>query len=111
MKLQIKNLTKTFGAKEVLKNVNFTFKMGKIYGLLGRNGAGKTTFFNCVNNDIKADEGSFLIEENGTEREITFDDIGYVLSTPVVPGVFDRQRIFEIFLGYQQGQNQKGKGH
>ena len=55
MKLEVLNLTKSFGNKEVLKNINFTFESGKIYGLLGRNGAGKTTFFNCLNDDIKPD--------------------------------------------------------
>lgn len=109
MKLQIKNLTKTFGTKEVLKNVNFTFTMGKIYGLLGRNGAGKTTFFNCVNNDIKADEGSFLIEENGTEREITFDDIGYVLSTPVVPEFLTGREFLKFFLDINKDKIKKEK--
>lgn len=64
MKLEVLNLTKSFGNKEVLKNINFTFESGKIYGLLGRNGAGKTTFFNCLNDDIKPDEGTFnMIEE------------------------------------------------
>ena len=40
MKLVIENLSKSFDKKEVLKNINFTFESGKIYGLLGRNGAG-----------------------------------------------------------------------
>ena len=53
MKLVIENLSKSFDKKEVLKNINFTFENGKIYGLLGRNGAGKTTFFNCLNEDLK----------------------------------------------------------
>ena len=83
--------------------------MGKIYGLLGRNGAGKTTFFNCVNNDIKADEGSFLIEENGTEREITFDDIGYVLSTPVVPEFLTGREFLKFFLDINKDKIKKEK--
>lgn len=45
MKLIIENLEKKFDKKEVLKNISFEFENGKIYGLLGRNGAGKTTFF------------------------------------------------------------------
>ena len=45
MKLVIENLNKSFDKKCVLKNINFIFESGKIYGLLGRNGAGKTTFF------------------------------------------------------------------
>ena len=34
--------------KEIFDEVNFTFESGKIYGLIGRNGIGKTTFFNCL---------------------------------------------------------------
>ena len=52
MELVIEDLSKSFGEKQVLQNISFTFSSGKIYGLLGRNGAGKTTFFNCVNEDV-----------------------------------------------------------
>ncbi|MCI8460882.1 MAG: ABC transporter ATP-binding protein, partial [Bacilli bacterium] len=38
MKLKISNLSKSYDDKEVLKDINFTFEKGKIYGLLGRNG-------------------------------------------------------------------------
>ena len=109
MKLIIRDLTKSFGEKEVLKNIHFTFEMGKIYGLLGRNGAGKTTFFNCVNNDIKADEGTFLIEENGKERAIAFDDIGYVLSTPVVPEFLTGREFLKFFLDINKDKIQEEK--
>lgn len=45
MKLVVKNLKKKFDKKEVLKGLNFEFKQGKIYGLLGRNGARKNYIF------------------------------------------------------------------
>ena len=48
MKLVVKQIRKSFDKKEFLKDINFEFDKGKIYGLLGRNGAGKTTFFNCL---------------------------------------------------------------
>ena len=60
MKLEIVNLCKSYGKKEVLKDIDFTFEEGKIYGLLGRNGAGKTTFFNSLNNDISIDDEHFI---------------------------------------------------
>lgn len=82
MKFIIEHLSKRFEQKEVLKDIDFTFEEGRIYGLLGRNGAGKTTLFNCLNRDIKADSGSFYIEENGVRREVAAEDIGYVLSRP-----------------------------
>ena len=43
MKFIIEHLSKQFDKKEVLRDIDFTFESGKIYGLLGRNGAGKTT--------------------------------------------------------------------
>ena len=42
-KLTAQALTKSYGKKEVLHNINLTLESGKIYGLIGRNGAGKTT--------------------------------------------------------------------
>ena len=67
MKLIINHLTKSFEEKVVLNDINFTFKQGKIYGLLGRNGSGKTTFFNCLDQDIPFAEGTFdLIKDNET---------------------------------------------
>ena len=86
MKFIIEHLSKHFEKKEVLRDIHFTFEEGKIYGLLGRNGAGKTTLFNCINRDIKMDTGSFYMEEDGVKRDIRAEDVGYVLSTPTVPG-------------------------
>ena len=98
MKLKIENLQKKFEGKEVLKNINFTFEKGKIYGLLGKNGAGKTTLFNCLNEDIPTDGGNFYIEENGVERKVVADDIGYVLSTPVVPEFLTGREFLKFFI-------------
>lgn len=44
----IRNLSKKFGTKEVLKKVNIQFERGKVYGIIGDNGAGKTTLFRCI---------------------------------------------------------------
>jgi len=46
--IKIANLHKSFGAKEVLKNINILFDKGKVYGIIGENGAGKTTLFRCI---------------------------------------------------------------
>ena len=68
MELVIEDLSKSFGEKQVLQNISFTFSSGKIYGLLGRNGAGKTTFFNCLNGDIKRDSGKFYLLSSNQKR-------------------------------------------
>ncbi len=46
--IKIENLSKAYGSKQVLKNVNISFEKGKVYGIVGENGSGKTTFFKCI---------------------------------------------------------------
>lgn len=46
--IRLKNLSKNYGALEVLKNINLDFEPGKVYGIVGENGAGKTTLFRCI---------------------------------------------------------------
>ena len=94
MKLEIKNLNKSYGKKEVLKNINFTFEEGKIYGLLGRNGAGKTTFFNALNEDIKIDSGECFLDN----KKLETSDIGYVVSTPQVPEFLTGREFLQFYL-------------
>lgn len=94
MKLEIKNLNKSYGKKEVLKDINFTFEEGKIYGLLGRNGAGKTTFFNALNEDIKIDSGECFLDN----KKLETTDIGYVVSTPQVPEFLTGREFLQFYL-------------
>lgn len=98
MRFVIEHLSKGFEKKEVLRDIDFSFEEGKIYGLLGRNGAGKTTLFNCLNRDMKVDGGTFYLEENGMRRDVTADDIGYVLSTPTVPEFLTGREFLKFFM-------------
>lgn len=98
MRLILNDIKKGFEKKEVLRGASFTFETGKIYGLLGRNGAGKTTLFNCINEDLTIDGGSFCIEEDGAQRAVRAQDIGYVLSTPVVPEFLTGREFVRFFI-------------
>ena len=98
MKLEIINLTKNYGKKEVLKDIDFTFENGKIYGLLGKNGAGKTTFFNALNEDIEIDSGKFYLETEYGKNKLETTDIGYVISTPVVPEFLTGKEFLQFYL-------------
>lgn len=48
MKIEVKNLSKKFRSKEVVKNVNITFEEGNIYGIIGKNGSGKSVFLKIL---------------------------------------------------------------
>ena len=98
MELVIENLKKSFKQNEVLKDINFTFQEGKIYGLLGRNGAGKNTLFNCLNEDIDIDNGNFYLVDNSLKKDIEPNAIGYVLSTPNVPEFLTGREFLKFFI-------------
>lgn len=98
MKLEVKDLVKKYDTNLVLDNVNTIFESGKIYGLIGRNGAGKTTFFNCLNQDIPIDSGYFFLTDEFGEKSLTTNDIGYVVSTPTVPEFLTAREFLEFFL-------------
>lgn len=77
--IDIKNVTKKFEDREVLKNININVKRGSIFGLIGPNGAGKTTLIKCIMGIYKTDGG--IIKVNGSEvydNENIKRIIGYV---------------------------------
>ena len=94
MKLRIDNLSKSYEEKEVLNDINISFESGKIYGLLGRNGSGKTTFFNCINDDIPKNSGEIFLDDNIIQGK----DIGYVISTPTVPEFLTGREFIQFYL-------------
>lgn len=98
MKFTINNLVKSYGSKEVLKGIDFTFEEGRIYGLLGRNGSGKTTFFNCINRDIEYNSGEFYFDVDGKRKDLSPEDIGYVVSAPVVPEFMTGREFLKFFI-------------
>lgn len=104
MKLIVNEIEKKFEEKEVLKGASFTFEKGKIYGLLGRNGAGKTTLFNCISHEIDFDGGSVSLEENGENRPVDFDMMGYAFSTPVLPEFLTGYEFIKFFLDIHKGK-------
>ncbi len=59
--LEFTNVTKTYGSKQALSNVNFALEAGKIVGLLGPNGSGKTTIMKLINGLIQPTSGTVLI--------------------------------------------------
>lgn len=104
MQLEVSGLTKCFGSKLVLDNIDFIFESGKIYGLIGRNGAGKTTFFNSINKDIDIDSGKVYLDNRYGKNELLTNDIGYVVSTPIVPEFLTAREFLSFFMEVNKGR-------
>lgn len=81
MELEVKNIHKAFKKNKVLQGVDYKFVEGKIYALLGRNGAGKTTFFNIITDQLKQDEGIATLDG----KKIENDDIFLLIAEPTLP--------------------------
>ena len=62
--IEIKNLSKNYGKKQALENINITIEPGKIYGLLGPNGSGKTTLIKIINDLLTPTSGEVLVKGN-----------------------------------------------
>ncbi|MGE5497717.1 MAG: ATP-binding cassette domain-containing protein, partial [Syntrophothermus sp.] len=59
--VEVKNLTHYYGKKLVYQDLNFSIRKGSIFGLLGKNGTGKTTTINILNGFLKPASGHCLI--------------------------------------------------
>ena len=72
--ISIKDLTVNYGSNVVIKSLNIDFSLHNIYGIVGLNGSGKTTFFNTLSTLLKSSSGEILFNE----REIKSEDTGYL---------------------------------
>ena len=65
--LEVRNLSKSYGAVEALTDVSFELQPGKVLGLIGDNGAGKTTLVKCISGLLAADAGTILVDGKEVE--------------------------------------------
>ena len=104
MKLEIKNLTKKFGDKKVLKDLSFTVESGKAFGLLGRNGAGKTTTIRILMQVFQPTSGKVLLD--GKPIDYSKVSLGYL---PEERGLYPNDKIVDqlIYLAALKGVDKK----
>ena len=100
----MKDITKSFGEKEILKGISFSVESGKALGLLGRNGAGKTTTIRILMDVFHSNSGEILLDGK------TFDprkiQIGYL---PEERGLYPKREILEqmVYLARLRGVSKK----
>lgn len=100
MKLELNDIHKSFGAKEVLHGISFSIESGKALGLLGRNGAGKTTTIRIIMDVFRADKGNITID--GKPFHSAEHKIGYL---PEERGLYPKKTVLEqmIYLARLRG--------
>lgn len=104
MKLEVKDITKSFGETNVLKGISFSVESGKALGLLGRNGAGKTTTIRILMDVFHANSGEITLE--GKPFEPRKVQIGYL---PEERGLYPKRKVLEqmIYLAMLRGVSRK----
>ena len=94
--LEVKNLVKKFDKNVAVNNISFNVTEGRIFGLLGRNGAGKSTIFRTILNIFKPDSGEILYNGKKISHKIT-DKIGYL---PEEGSLIPSYTVLEQFIYY-----------
>lgn len=80
--IKIENITKKFKENTVLNNVSINFEKGKIHGLIGRNGSGKTVLMKCICGFIPVTSGSITVRNKVISKKNTPENIGLIIETP-----------------------------
>ena len=93
--IQLQNVSKKIKTNQVLNNISYTFEEGKVYGLYGRNGSGKTMLLRAVSGLIRLDSGSIYVDGKKLHEEISFpENTGIVIENmELLPRFSARQNL------------------
>lgn len=81
--IDVRNVTKRYGANEVLKDVSLTCEAGKIYGLVGRNGSGKTVLLKSICGLVIPTSGEVRVWGQLIGKDVDFpENIGFIIESP-----------------------------
>ena len=94
--LQVTNVGLRFGDKELFKDVNLKFTKGNCYGIIGANGAGKSTFLKILAGDIEANTGSVSITEKERMSVLRQDHFKYEEDTVLNVVIMGHERLYQI---------------
>ena len=81
--IDINNIDLTIGKTNILKNITVSFDEGKIHGLIGRNGSGKTMLMKCISGFIKPTGGEITVDGKRVGKDVDFPkNMGIIIETP-----------------------------
>ena len=87
--ISVQNVSKTFGDTTVLRQVSREFEEGRVHGIVGNNGSGKTVLMKCICGFLPPSEGRITVRGKQVGRDMDFpDDTGIIIETPgFLPGL------------------------
>ncbi|MBQ4060293.1 MAG: ATP-binding cassette domain-containing protein [Lachnospiraceae bacterium] len=81
--IKVNHLVKKIGEQIILSDVNCEFESGKIYGLMGRNGSGKTVFLKCLCGFMQATEGEIYLNDKRLKKDMEYmENLGFLIEHP-----------------------------
>ncbi len=81
--IEVRDVSLTLGNEKILLNVNVNFEKGKIHGLIGRNGSGKTMLVKCICGFVKPDYGTIIVNNQVVGKNVDFPDgVGIIIEIP-----------------------------
>ena len=98
MKINIDNISKSFDKGLVLNNINLYFESGKVYGLKGRNGSGKTMLLRAISGLILPDKGTIKIDDKILGDDLSFPpSVGVLIENPgYIPELSGKENLRNI---------------
>ena len=102
--LQCRNLSKKYGATEALRGIDLELEAGRIVGLLGPNGSGKTTFIKLANGLLKPSEGEILIDGNSPGKE-TKAEVAYLPDRDFLPDYMSVSQLIKYYSDFFSDMN------
>ncbi len=94
--LHANNITLSFSETPLFKNVNIKFRPGNCYGLIGANGAGKSTFLKILSKDIEANEGEILTDPNERIAILRQDHFAFDEYTAIDTVIMGHKHLFDV---------------
>lgn len=81
--IRLENVSKKFSSEEVIKNISMEFQKGRIYGIVGKNGSGKTVLFKLIAGYLKPSSGDIFVMGKKIGVDVDFpQSMGLVIETP-----------------------------
>ncbi len=98
--IEVENVSLTLGKNPILTDVSVSFEEGKIHGLIGRNGSGKTMLLKCICGFIKPTKGQIIVDGKRVGKDVDFPkDMGVIIETPGFIPYYSGYKNLKILAG------------